>query len=196
MREKADTSRGRVPPTPARYPLVQLSQTPTPALLILLLELVSLLGSLQGPLEPCQPLVPHMLPLARAQRREHLQRSSWVRLTVEPYPRPPIGSLEGEPCSGRVRSHPRLELDLPIGLDSRVAHRSISNLAQMRCLLTHSECSTCLDRSLGGLLHGFYARVHRWDVGQVRDEPEHLLHWPVDEHCRIHRCPFRPTQRA
>jgi hypothetical protein len=159
--------------------------TPTLAWLILLWELVPSSRSLQGPLEPCQPLVPHMLPLARAQRREYLQRS-WVRLTVKPHPRPPIDSLEGEPRSRRARSHPRLEGNLPIGLDSRVAHRSISNLAQMRCLLTYSESSTCLDRSLGGLLYGFYARVHRGEVGQVCDEPEHLIHWPVDEHCGIH----------
>src|SRR5215208_3915210 len=134
------------------------------AVLVLLLELVPS-GSLQGPLEPCQPLIPYTLSLARAQRREHLQRPCRVRLTVEPHPRPSIDSLEGEPRSGRVRSHPRLERDLPIGLNSRVAHRSISNISQMRCLLAHSECSTRIDRSLGGLLYGLDARVHRWNVG-------------------------------
>src|SRR5215210_6775387 len=70
-------------------PRAAFSETPAPRLLILLLELVPFLGSLHGPLEPCQPLVPHMLPLVRAQRREHLQRSSRVRLTADPHPRPP-----------------------------------------------------------------------------------------------------------
>jgi hypothetical protein len=92
------------------------SETPAPMLLILLLELVPFLVSLQGPLEPCQPLVPHMLLLARAQRREHLQKSSRVRLTAEPHPRPLIGSLEGEPRSGRARTLHRLEVNLPVGL--------------------------------------------------------------------------------
>jgi hypothetical protein len=174
-------------------PQAAFSETPAPRLLILLLELVPFLGSLHGPLEPCQPLVPHMLPLVRAQRREHLQRSSRVRLTADPHPRPPIGSLEGEPRSGRARSHPRLEVNLPIGLNSRVAHTSLSTLPQMRSLLAHSECSTRLDRALGGLLHGFDARVHRWDIGQVRDEPEHLLHRSLDKHLGLHSRPFRPA---
>src|SRR5215211_7282005 len=53
-----------------------------------LLGLVSL-RSLQGALEPRQSLVPHILLLASAQRREHLQRLYLVLLPAEPHPGPP-----------------------------------------------------------------------------------------------------------
>src|SRR5919112_2778840 len=69
------------------------------ALLFFLLGL-SPLRSLQGTLEPRQSLVPHILLLASAKRREHLQRLYLVLLPAEPHPGPPIGSFEGEASSG------------------------------------------------------------------------------------------------
>src|SRR5215211_2903827 len=151
--------------------------------------------SLQGALEPRQPLVPHTLPLVADQRRDDLQRPYRVRFTAERHLCPSVGLLEGELRCGSNRSHHRLELDVVIGLDSRVTHRSLTNLSQRRCLLTHQECGTRLDRSLRGLLHRSNTRIRRWDVGQIQDEPEYLLHRPFDDHCGLHSPPVRPAQR-
>src|SRR5918995_3091145 len=163
--------------------------------LFFLLGLVSL-RSLQGTLEPRQSLVPHILLLASAQRREHVQRLYLVLLPAEPHPGPPIGSFEGKASSGGYRSCNRLKLDLPIGLDSRAAHRSLSSLSQQRCLSAHPEGSARVEWSLRGFFHRLDTRIDRWDVARINDEPEHHFHRSFDDHLGIHRCPFRPAQRA
>src|SRR5215216_2974913 len=104
--------------------------------------------SLQGTLEPRQPLVPHTLPLVAEQRRDDLQRPYRIRFTAESHLRPSVGLLEGKPRCGSNRSHHRLELDVAIGLNSCVTYRSLTNLSHRRCLLTHQECAPSVDRSL------------------------------------------------
>src|SRR5215210_351429 len=160
-----------------------------------LLGLVSL-RSLQSALEPRQSLVPHILLLASAQRREHLQRLYLVLLPAEPHPGPPIGSFEGKAGSGGYRSCNRLKLDPPIGLDSRAAHRSLSSLSQQRCLSAHPEGSARVECSLRGFFHRLDTRIDRWDVARINDEPEHLFHRSFDDHLGIHSPPFRPAYRG
>jgi hypothetical protein len=118
---------------------------------------LSIWGRFQDGLDPPQSHIPSALAFADDQRREQLEQPHRVRFTAERHLRSCIGLLECEAPSGSDRSESRFELDLAIGLNSRIPREFPSPSSRRSA---HPERGSRPDRSLRRFLHGFDVRIH------------------------------------